>query len=140
MKIFAMLFIFLTTVALAIEGKVVAVYYGGSLDILTENGKKLFVKMYGHEEKRYILRDPKVIQARNYLAQEIRNREVTLDIKKTNALGQRYAEIFHKGKNINVEYIKSGHARYSRDIDIGMEEYILAEKYAEENNLGLWKE
>lgn len=140
MKIFVMFFLFLTTVAWSIEGKVVAVYYGGSLDILTKNGEKIFVRMYGHEEKRYMLRDPKVVEARNYLADEIRNQNVTLDMKKSNFFGQRYVEIFHEGRNINVKYIKNGHAKYSRDLNEKMEEYILAERYAEENSLGLWKE
>ncbi len=82
-------------------------------------------------------------EAKNYLSELIEGKEVYLeeDIIKKDIHGRKLAFVFVDDKNVNVEILKKGlaHTFELNKVTKHLEELKNAEKYAIQNEIGIWK-
>ena len=82
-------------------------------------------------------------KAKDYLASVVESKVVILEVKGTEDSGKRIAKVFVVGEdpsNLNVHLLMEGHAWSTAKNDMDALEYDLAEDYAKERKLGLWRE
>lgn len=82
-------------------------------------------------------------KAKEYLEQVVDSSIVVLEVKEKNEEGQIFAKVFvvgHEHSNLNVHLLMEGHAWSIVEEDSAAAEYELAEAYARERKIGLWRE
>ena len=82
-------------------------------------------------------------KAKEYLEKVVDSSIVVLEIKEKNEEGRTFAKVFvvgHEHSNLNVHLLMEGHAWSTVEEDSAAAEYTLAEEYAKERKIGLWRE
>ncbi len=129
-----------------LEGKVVRVADGDTLTVLTREGTRVKVRLYGidapeirHEE---VLGQPYGEEARIALRSLTRGKWVTVDVVEIDAHRRVVGIVRRAGADINREMVRSGYAwAYRRFLSAPYASvYIEAEREARERRLGLWKQ
>ncbi len=129
-----------------VEGKVSRVIDGDTLTLLTREGTRLRVRLYGidapevrHEE---MPGQPHGEEAKDALAALVLGRIVTVAIVDIDAHRRVVGIVRCSGEEINLEMVRSGHAwAYRRYLSAPYASgYIDAEKEARGRRDGLWKQ
>ena len=150
---FLLVFIFLTAFAFpsnaytrTVEGFVQKVSDGDTVTLITRDGTKLRVRLYGidapevqHEKKPG---QPFGEEAKRALAGKVLRKEVTLTIQDTDQYKRVVGIIKIGNRNINEEMVREGWAWAYREYLRGpyVSEFINAEREARERKLGLWQQ
>jgi len=130
----------------AVEGEVTRVADGDTLTLVTREGTKLKVRLYGidapeirHKE---LPGQPYGKEARAALAELALGRRVTVEIVDIDTHKRMVGIVRRSGEDINLAMVRSGYAwAYRRYLSAPYaSEYIAAEKEARSKRLGLWKE
>ncbi|MCY4142185.1 MAG: thermonuclease family protein [Gammaproteobacteria bacterium] len=82
-------------------------------------------------------------KAKDYLESVVKSKVVILEVKETEDSGKKIAKLFVVGadpSNLNVHLLMEGHAWSTAKGDLDALEYDLAQDYAKERKLGLWRE
>ena len=82
-------------------------------------------------------------KSKEYLEKVVDSSIVVLEVKETNESGRKFAKVFvvgHEHSNLNVHLLMEGHAWSIVTEDSAAAEYELAEEYARERKIGLWRE
>lgn len=82
-------------------------------------------------------------KAKGYLESVVKSKVVILEVKETEDSGKKIAKLFVVGadpSNLNVHLLMEGHAWSTAKGDLDALEYDLAQDYAKERKLGLWRE
>ncbi|MCY3883409.1 MAG: thermonuclease family protein [Gammaproteobacteria bacterium] len=82
-------------------------------------------------------------KAKEYLESVVDSRVIVLEVKETTKEGKKLAKIFvvgHDPSNLNVHLLMEGHAWSIVEEDSDAAEFDLAEEYAKDRKLGLWRE
>ena len=82
-------------------------------------------------------------KAKDYLESVVNSKVVILEVKETEDSGKKIAKLFVVGadpSNLNVHLLMEGHAWSTAKGDLDALEYDLAQDYAKERKLGLWRE
>lgn len=128
------------------EGKVTRVADGDTLTLVTREGTKLKVRLYGIDapEIRHegVPGQPFGKEAKAALTELVLGRKVTLEIVDIDTHRRMVGIVRVSGADINREMVRSGLAwAYRRYLSAPYaSEYIAAEKEAREKRLGLWKQ
>ena len=125
---------------------VVKVVDGDSLRVKRSGLMSIFsrefeVRLYGIDAPEY--RQPMGPESREALIQHMKGGQLMAEISDIDRYGRTVALLYHKNKSrkesVNMAMVKSGHAHwYDRygGKDIGLDK---AQKHAQANSLGLWK-
>ncbi|NNG45925.1 MAG: thermonuclease family protein [Deltaproteobacteria bacterium] len=128
------------------EGKVTRVADGDTLTLVTREGTKLKVRLYGIDapeiRHKNLPGQPYGKEARAALAALTLGRRVTVEIVDIDTHRRMVGIVRRSGKDINLAIVRSGHAwAYRRYLSAPYaSEYIAAEKEARSRGLGLWKQ
>ena len=82
-------------------------------------------------------------KAKDYLEEVVDSQIIVLEIKERSEEGRNLAKVFvvgHEHSNLNVHLLMEGHAWSIVEEDSASAEYDLAEEYAKERGIGLWRE
>lgn len=82
-------------------------------------------------------------KAKDYLEKIVDSQVVVLEVKETNESGRKIARVFvvgHEHSNLNVHLLMEGHAWSTVEEDSDASEFKLAEEFARERKIGLWRE
>jgi len=125
-----------------VQGKVVRVTEGDSVNILFSDNELKIVKLAGIDAPER--GQPYFEEAREYLASLIWNKSVSVTSTRADMYGIRVRQIFYKS-DINLEMIKAGYAWYklkhSNELDESeKKQYVEAENNARVKKLGLFQD
>ena len=129
-----------------VEGKVTRVADGDTLTLVTREGTKLKVRLYGIDapEVRHEMLpgQPYGKEAKAALTALVLGRRVTVEIVEIDTHRRMVGIVRMSGADINLAMVRSGHAwAYRRYLSAPYaSEYIAAEKEARNRGLGLWKQ
>ena len=129
-----------------VEGEVTRVIDGDTLTLVTREGTKLKVRLYGIDapEIRHegITGQPHGEEARAALAELALGRKVTVKIVDVDTHRRVVGVVYRSGTDINRELVRSGHAwAYQRYLSAPYASgYLDAENEARTGRLGLWKQ
>lgn len=82
-------------------------------------------------------------KAKEYLEEVVDSQIVVLEVKVTNESGRKIVRVFvvgHEHSNLNVHLLMEGHAWSTVEEDSDASEFKLAEEFAKERKIGLWRE
>jgi len=121
-----------------VEGKVLEVYDGDTIDILTADNKKYRIRFFGIDAPEKL--QPYGIEARDLLRQKILGKNVTAAVINTDNYGRSVAKVMLAERYINLEMVADGaawhYAAYAKNED----DIAAAEKNARIRNLGIWRD
>ncbi len=129
-----------------VEGEVTRVADGDTLTLVTREGTKLKVRLYGidapeirHKE---VPGQPYGREAKDALTELALGRRVTVEIVDIDTHKRMVGIVRRSGEDINLAMVRSGVAwAYRRYLSAPYaSEYIAAEKEARSRRLGLWKQ
>lgn len=120
-----------------IKGKVIKVSDGDTITILTEEKRPVRIRLdkIDAPEKKQAFG----YQSKKYLSSLIFMKDVIVKYKKIDRYGRVLGVVYYDGQDINLLMIKSGMAHHYRHFD-KTPEYMLTEKEARENRVGLWQD
>ncbi len=82
-------------------------------------------------------------KAKDYLTDILDSQTLVVEVMDTDDEGRKSAKIYivnHENSNLNVHLVIEGYAWSTRKEDPDAKEYELAEKFARERGIGLWRE
>ena len=120
-----------------LKGKVIKVSDGDTIMILTEEKRPVRIRLdkIDAPEKKQAFG----YQSKKYLSSLIFRKDIIVKYKKIDRYGRVLGIIYYDGQDINLLMIKSGMAHHYRHFDKTLE-YMIAEKEARENRVGLWQD
>lgn len=135
--IFLLLFISCSLFSAELKGKVIKVSDGDTIMILTEEKRPVRIRLdkIDAPEKKQAFG----YQSKKYLSSLIFMKDVIVKYKKIDRYGRVLGIIYYDGQDINLLMIKNGMAHHYRYFD-KTPEYMIAEKEARENRVGLWQD
>ncbi|MGD8344016.1 MAG: thermonuclease family protein [Desulfobacterales bacterium] len=145
---FAVISLFAVFPLFSIAGQfqVVSVYDGDTVKV-TENGKKITIRLVGIDapemsHKKHLPGQPFCAKAKDHLSSLILNKVIHIKIYGKDESGTFLGEIFANNVNINIEMINAGLAEVHRGPPVQGHEmtgYRAAEKKAKEDTKGIWE-
>lgn len=117
--------------------KVIEVIDGDTI-ILSNNERIRFIGMNTPEEGMYFFEEARDVLEIMILGKEVR---LEVDISDLDQYGRKLRYVYHRDIFVNLEMVKRGFANtftYPPDVKYS-EQFLEAERYARENNLGLWE-
>lgn len=90
------------------------------------------------------LQQPYGVESRNALSQDVLNQLVTVDTNKTDKYGRAVGKLLLNGEDVNLKQVRKGlawvYTNYIKELSTEDRElYIVAEKAANDEHLGLWQ-
>ncbi len=126
-----------------IEGKVTDVFDGDTLSVETKDRKVYAVRMLGIDAPED--KQTHGAKSKKRLSDLISGKKVTVLVKRMDVYNRYLGTVYLKGKDINLELIKTGmawhHAPYARELRADdRKAYSEAEQKARAEKIGLWKD
>lgn len=118
-----------------IEGKVVKVIDGDTIDVLDNQNVKHRIRFYGIDAPES--KQAYGQQAKDFLASMIAGKKAQVLIKDKDRYGRNIGKVLLDGKDINKEMVANGYAHAYTEYST---EYISQETDAKAFKLGLWKD
>lgn len=120
-----------------LTGKIIEVYDGDTVTLLTRDNKKYRVRFYAIDA-------PEAAQdygkdSRNALREKILGKEVTVTVAAVDRYQRVVGSVKLGGRNINLEMVKEGNAWYYSEYAPRRYEFSEAEWRAKRAKAGLWK-
>lgn len=117
------------------KGSLLYISDGDTFRMVLEDGTKLRIRIADIDcpEKT----QPYGLEAKEFVFNQVKNKEVLISIKGTDRYGRKIANVFYGDKNLAEELLKNGYAwhylKHSND-----EELQKLEQLARTNKVGLW--
>ena len=123
-----------------LTGSVVKVYDGDTFTLRTDDGETFRIRLHGIDAPEMKDSQPYCKASRNWLADMIANRTVTVDIKDTDRYGRYIGVVSTENiKDVNLEMLRAGMAWHYSHYD-RTAAYAKAEKEARRLKKGLWRD
>ena len=121
-----------------LEGKVIQVYDGDTIDILSADNKKYRIRFYGIDAPEKL--QPYGIESRDTLRRKILGKNVTVQVMNTDNYDRSVGKVLLDSRCINLEMVAEGAAWHY--VAYAKNEYDIAnaEKTARSRNLGIWRD
>lgn len=118
-----------------ISGVVVGVHDGDTITVLTKDRQSIKVRLYGIDAPE--LRQPFGQRAKQYLAHQVFQKPVTVQVKGTDRYRRTLGIVVQNRRDINAAMVRRGYAwayvKYS-------DKYVSRERQARRHRLGLWSQ
>lgn len=128
---------FLSIFSFALDGYVVKVSDGDSF-LIKSYGKKIRVRMYGIDAPELKQRYGK--ESKKYLENLILGKKVDLKVLYEDKYKRKIAKVYYRGKEINLEMLRSGNVWFYEYHAKREKEYRKAYEKAKKERLGLWRD
>ncbi len=137
-KIFVLILMSILSIfSFALDGYVIKVSDGDSF-LMKSSGKKIRVRMYGVDAPELKQRYGK--EAKKHLEDLILGKKVDLKVLYEDKYKRKIAKVYYKGKEINLEMLRSGNVWFYEYHAKKEKEYRKAYERAKKERLGLWKD
>ena len=118
-------------------GQVVYVSDGDTFHVKIKSGEKIRIRLEGIDCPE--ITQPYGLEAKEFVINNILNKEVRLHIVDTDQYGRKIAKVFFNGKDLAKALLENGYAwhykRYNQETDMAE-----LENTARTNKVGLWSE
>lgn len=122
--------------AVGVDGRVVGVYDGDTITVLTPAKEQLKVRLYGVDAPE--LKQPFGSRAKEELSSLVFGREVRLQVSQRDRYGRIVARVYVGDTEVNVLMVQRGYAWWYRDYAKRAKELETAEREAKAARRGLW--
>lgn len=119
----------------SLTGKAVYFSDGDTFHLLPANGEKVKVRVADIDCPERA--QPFGLEAKEFVMNQLKDKEITINIKETDRYGRKVARVIYDGKDLSEELVKHGFAwhykRYSNDPELAE-----LEQLARKDKLNIW--